>query len=71
MNNSVDEINKLKKSRNIWLLVAAVAAFGTLMRWFGVYGEGPGSISWLTIIMYIVAMVIAFIKHINLTNLSQ
>ena len=71
MVNNLEEINKLKKSRNIWLIVAAVAAFGTLMRWFGVYGAGPGSISWLTIGMYIVAMVIAFKQHIKLSNITE
>ena len=69
--SSDDEINNLKKSRNIWLLVAVVAACGSLMRWFGVYGDGPGSISWVTIILYVVAMVIAFSRHIKLTNLRQ
>ncbi len=69
--NNVEDIKKLKKSRNIWLLVAAVAAFGAVMRWLGVYGAGPGTIDWLTIAMYIVAMLIAFSKHIKLINLSE
>jgi hypothetical protein len=69
MNNS-ENINKLKKSRNVWLLVAVVAAFGAAMRWFGVYGAGPGTIDWLTIVMYIVAIFVAISKHIKLSNLS-
>ena len=71
MMNNLESINKLKKSRNIWLLVAAVAAFGAIMRWLGVYGAGPGTVSWVMIIMYIVAMLIAFNKHIKLSSLKQ
>ena len=68
--NDLEDINKLKKSRNIWLIVAAVAAFGAAMRWFGVYGAGPGTISWLTIFMFIVAIFVVISKHIKLSNLS-
>ena len=69
MNNLVN-INKLNKSRNVWLLVAVVAAFGAAMRWFGVYGAGPGTINWLTIVMSIVAIFVVINKHIKLSNLS-
>ena len=70
MNNS-ETINQLKTSRNLWIIVAVVAAFGAVLRWFGVYGEGPGSISWVTIGLYIVAMLFAISKHIKLINLNQ
>jgi hypothetical protein len=69
--NDLENINKLKKSRNIWLIVAVVAAFGAAMRWFGVYGAGPGTISWLTIVMSIVAILVVIIKHIKLSNLNS
>ncbi len=69
--NNIENINKLKKSRNIWILVAVVAALGAAMRWFGVYGEGPGTINWLTIIMAIVAIVIVISRYIKLSNLSS
>ena len=70
MNNS-ENINKLKKSRSVWLIVAVVAALGAVMRWFGVYGEGPGTISWLTVIMFIAAVAIVISKQIKLSKLSQ
>ena len=70
MMNNLENINKLKKSRNVWLLVAVVAAFGAAMRWFGVYGAGPGTINWLTIVMSIVAMFVVINKHIKLSSLS-
>ncbi|MDW3095505.1 MAG: hypothetical protein R8G33_07530 [Gammaproteobacteria bacterium] len=70
MNNS-ENINKLKKSRSVWLIVAVVAALGALMRWFGVYGEGPGTINWLTVIMFIIAIVIVINRHIKLRILIQ
>jgi len=69
MMNNLENINKLKKSRNVWLLVAVVAAFGAAMRWFGVYGAGPGTINWLTIVMSIVAMFVVINKHIKLSSL--
>jgi|GEM_PF-6605609 len=65
-----ESINKLKKSRNVWLIVALVAALGAVMRWFGVYGAGPGSINWLTIAMFIVAICIVINRHIKLSKLS-
>ena len=69
--NDSENINSLKKSRNLWILVAVVAAFGAVMRWLGVYGAGPGSIDWVTIGLYVVATLIAISKHIKLSNLSQ
>ena len=69
--NDAEEINKLKKSRNLWVLVAVVAAFGAVMRWLGVYGAGPGSIDWVTIGLYVVAMIIAISKHLKLISLNQ
>ena len=68
--NTLENIDKLKKSRNVWLIVAVVAALGAVMRWFGVYGGGPGTLNWLTIVMSIVAIFIVIIKHIKLTELS-
>ncbi len=67
--NDLENINKLKKSRNIWLIVAVVAAFGAAMRWFGVYGAGSGTINWLTIVMFIVAIFVVINKHIKLSKL--
>jgi|TARA_B110000240_G_scaffold189710_1_gene230025 hypothetical protein len=69
--NDLENINKLKKSRNIWLIVAVVAGFGAALRWFGVYGAGPGTISWLTIVMSIVAIFVVISKHIKLSNLNN
>jgi hypothetical protein len=40
------------------------------MRCFGVYGAGPGTINWLTIVMSIVAMFVVINKHIKLSSLS-
>ena len=68
--NNFENINKLKKSRNVWLIVAVVAALGAVMRWFGVYGEGPGTINWLTIVMFIAAIFIVISKHIKLSKFS-
>ncbi|MFK7794171.1 MAG: hypothetical protein AB8B89_02370 [Gammaproteobacteria bacterium] len=69
--NNIENISKLKKSRNVWVLVAIVATLGAIMRWLGVYGAGPGTINWLTIIMAIVAIVIAISRHIKLSSLSS
>lgn len=70
MMNDLEESNELKKSRNVWLIVAIVALLGAILRWLGVYGEGPGTINWLTIIMFIVAMLIAIIKHIKIDKIT-
>ena len=71
MMNDLDDINQLKKSRNLWLLVAVVAAFGAAMRWFGLYGAGPGTVDWLTITMYLVAILVVVSKHIKLSKLRS
>lgn len=68
--SDMEEINKAKKSRNVWLIVAMVAAFGAVMRWLGVYGPGAGSIDWITITMFIVAILVVVSKHIQISKLS-
>ena len=69
--SDLDTIKQLRKSRNLWLLVAVVAASGAAMRWFGVYGPGPGTIDWITITMYVAAILVVVRKHIQLSNPIQ
>ena len=61
---------KIKKSRNLTLLVAVLVSISATLRWLGLYGLGEDSISpWFSTILALVLFLIAAYHHKRLAKL--
>ncbi len=61
---------KIKKSRNLTLLVAVLVSISATLRWLGLYGLGENSISpWFSTILALVLFLIATYHHKRLARL--
>jgi len=61
---------KIKKSRNLTLLVAVLVSISAILRWLGLYGLGDDSISpWFSTILALVLFLIAAYQHKRLGKL--
>ncbi len=55
---------KIKKSRNLTLLVAVLVSISAILRWLGLYGLDDDSISpWFSTILALVLFLIAAYYH--------
>lgn len=61
---------KIKKSRNLTLLVAVLVSISASLRWLGLYGLGDDSISpWFSTILALVLFSMAAYQHKRLRKL--
>jgi len=63
-----EQLAKLKKSRNLTLIVAVLVSISAAMRWFGVY-ETEGFSPWVSTILAILLFASAFYTHNKIKKL--
>jgi len=62
-------LDKLKNSRNITLLIAVLISISALMRWLGVFGDPDSPLSpWLSTACAAIMLVASAHKHQKLTK---
>ena len=60
---------KIKKSRNLTLIVAVLVSISAGARWLGLYGLDENSISpWFSTILALVLFILAAYKHKSLSK---
>lgn len=61
-------LNKLKKSRNLTLIVAVLISISAAFRWFGLY-ETPGFSPWVSTILALILFASAYHTHTKIKKL--
>ena len=63
------QLSKLKRSRNLSLIVAVLVSISAAFRWFGVY-ETAGFSPWVSTILALILFASAFHTHNKIKNIE-
>lgn len=61
-----EDTGKMRRTRNLAVVVVVLAGFSGVMRWLGFFGSVAGSIDWFSVAVMIIAIGSAINSHLKL-----